>query len=108
MHDLKNLLPIPIAVERVTGTRLNLSTTWRWSTKGVKGIRLETVIIGGRRLTSVEMVEAFIAATTEARNASYPITASVAPTKSREKQMAKASADLHAKLHKQKRTKARA
>ena len=101
------LLHIVTAVERVTGTRPNLSTTWRWTTKGTRGIRLETVILGGKRLTTIAMVEAFIKATTEARNASYPITASVAPTKAREKQMTKASSDLHALLSKPNRTKSR-
>ena len=104
--DFKNLLSIHIAVEQVTGWRQNPSTSWRWSTKGVKGIRLETVVIGGRRLTTIAMVQAFIEATTNARNASYK-TQYIAPTKAREKQIEKASADLSAKLSK-KRTKAKA
>ena len=104
---MSNLLGLTDAIERVTGRRPNLSTSWRWSTRGVNGFRLETVILGGKRMTTVEMVEAFIRATTEARDASYPTTATVAPTKAREKQIAKASADLHSKLNK-KRTKAKA
>jgi len=69
MHcELKGLLPIPTAFEQVTGHRPNLSTGWRWSTKGCRGIRLETVIVGGKRLTTIEMVKAFIKATTDARN----------------------------------------
>ena len=105
--DLKGLSPIPALFEEVTGRRPNLSTCWRWSTKGARGIRLETIIVGGKRLTTREMVEAFIKATTESRNASYPITTVVAPTKAREKQMAKAVADLDALLNKKKRTKSR-
>ena len=107
MHvNLKELIPIHTAVEQVTGRRFNLSTAWRWSTKGAKGIRLETVILGGKRMTTIAMVEAFIKATTDARNALYE-TQYIAPTKSREKQISKASADLHSKLSK-KRTKAKA
>jgi hypothetical protein len=99
------LIEIPVAVEHVTGRRPNLSTGWRWSTKGCRGIRLETVIVGGKRLTTVEMVRAFIRATTDARNATYE-TQYVAPTSQRQKQIEKASADLRAKLNK--RTKSRA
>ena len=100
------LLHIVDAFEQVAGRRPNLSTTWRWSTKGCKGIRLETVVFGGKRLTTVAMVEAFLSATTQARNAMYE-TQVVAPSKSREKQIAKASLDLRAKLNK-KRSKAKA
>jgi hypothetical protein len=99
-------LSLTEAVFLVTGRRPNLSTSWRWSTKGARGIRLETVIVGGKRLTTVEMVRAFIRASTDARNATYE-TPYVAPTSQRQKQIEKASADLRAKLSK-KRTKSRA
>ena len=104
--DLKGLSPISSAIEQVTGRRPNLSTCWRWSTKGIQNIRLETVVLGGKRMTTIAMVEAFIRSTTDARNASYK-TQYIAPTKAREKQIEKASADLSAKLSK-KRTKAKA
>ena len=98
-------LSLTDAVFLVTGRRPNLSTSWRWSTKGCRGIRLETVIVGGKRLTTLEMVRAFIRATTDARNATYE-TQFVAPTSQRQKQIEKASADLRAKLN-TKRTKSR-
>lgn len=28
------------------------STAWRWYRKGILGVRLETVVVGGRRYTS--------------------------------------------------------
>jgi hypothetical protein len=40
--------------------RPHTSTLVRWALRGVKGIKLETVVIGGRRYTSVEAIERFI------------------------------------------------
>ena len=40
--------------------RLSLSTLQRYIRKGVRGIQLETVFIGGKRLTSQEAIKRFI------------------------------------------------
>ncbi|HBE67300.1 MAG TPA: hypothetical protein DDW52_04045 [Planctomycetaceae bacterium] len=53
-------LQIPSAFEAVTGRRPHPSTCWRWATKGCKGTRLQTFMVGGRRLTTVEAVREFI------------------------------------------------
>ncbi len=53
---------------RVLQSRPHVSSIWRWSTRGVRGIRLETVQVGGRRFTSREALERFIARTTAARD----------------------------------------
>lgn len=53
------------AVNRVTGTRPAYPTLWRWCKKGVAGIKLEYVLVGGRLYTSIEAVRRFVAATTE-------------------------------------------
>ena len=47
-------------------TRPHVSTIWRWYTRGVRGVRLETIVIAGRRLTSIEALDRFAAATTAA------------------------------------------
>lgn len=39
---------------------------WRWHSKGVNGIRLETVRVGGRRYTTKSAWKKFIQATTDA------------------------------------------
>lgn len=65
---LKNReLPMQLleAVNRVTGTRPACGTLWRWCKKGVTGIKLEYILVGGRLHTSVEAVRRFVAATTE-------------------------------------------
>ncbi|MCE3018975.1 MAG: DUF1580 domain-containing protein [Pirellula sp.] len=66
---MSEYLTLPEAVERVTGRRPHLSTSWRWATRGCKGIRLQTVCVGVKRLTTIEWVQSFIQALTEQRNA---------------------------------------
>ena len=46
--------------------RPHASSLWRWYRRGVRGVQLETAVIGGRRFTSVEALERFAAATTAA------------------------------------------
>lgn len=43
--------------------RINISTVWRWTQLGVRGVKLETVTIGGKKLTSRQALSRFIAAT---------------------------------------------
>jgi hypothetical protein len=52
-----------------SGSRPTYSTWWRWWRQGIRGVHLETVLVGGRRLTTAEAVERFVAATTEAGSA---------------------------------------
>jgi hypothetical protein len=47
-------------------------TLWRWMTEGVRGIRLASVVAGGRRLTSREAVADFVAKTTAAVDGKPP------------------------------------
>lgn len=46
--------------------RPHVSTVHRWRMRGIKGIKLETIRIGGRRYTSAEALDRFIAAITSA------------------------------------------
>lgn len=39
--------------------RPNLSTIWRWRLRGVRGVTLETILIGGKRFTSLEALTRF-------------------------------------------------
>lgn len=55
-------------------TRPTLQTLWRWRQKGVRGARLETALIGGRRVTSVESLQRFFAATSGTAEAPVTIT----------------------------------
>ena len=42
------------------------ATIWRWAQRGVRGVRLETFAIGGRRYTTKEAFERFVERTTQA------------------------------------------
>lgn len=65
----EKLRPLCEAVFEATGTKPHLSTVLRWAARAnADGIRLETLILGGRRMTSVEAVLRYSAATTEARD----------------------------------------
>lgn len=46
----------------VPGRRINASTGWRWATKGCRGVKLATFHIGGRRYTTLQLLEEFHAA----------------------------------------------
>lgn len=48
------------------GRRIHPSTLHRWRLRGVRGVRLDTVLIGGTRYTSTEALSRFFAATTAA------------------------------------------
>lgn len=38
-------------------------TVWRWCVKGARGVKLESLAIGGKRITSREAFERFVSAT---------------------------------------------
>ncbi len=53
-------IPITSAPSHIPG-RPALSTTWRWILKGIRGRRLESGMIGGRRFTTKEAIARFLA-----------------------------------------------
>jgi hypothetical protein len=71
----ENLYPLsqgPPGLKR----RVSAATWWRWATKGVRGVRLETVALGGRRYTSAEALARFTRAlNSETRAAIEPASA---------------------------------
>ena len=46
--------------------KIHVASIWRWVNRGVRGVKLETVLIGGRRYTSAEALQRFIERTTRA------------------------------------------
>ncbi len=58
--DLRNdsLISLGEASARLPG-RPSLCTIWRWRLRGVRGRKLESVVIGGTPYTSVEALERF-------------------------------------------------
>jgi len=52
----------------VCGLKLHYGTIHRWCTKGLRGIRLESLKVGGARYTSTEALQRFFAKLTSASN----------------------------------------
>lgn len=55
-EDLKQFKEVPPMLQK----RVNVSTVWRWANRGVKGVKLETVSVGGKKLTSTQAVTRFL------------------------------------------------
>ena len=66
-EELLELNKVPANLERRTGKRLNLSTVYRWTNRGIAGVRLETVLVGGSRYTSAEALNRFFTQSTLAK-----------------------------------------
>jgi hypothetical protein len=66
----------------------SLCTLWRWRLKGVRGRKLETVVIGGRPYTSVEALARF------ARQEGGAEAAPIRTPASREKAISRAEREL--------------
>ena len=47
------------ALPEINGKPVHSSAVWRWARKGIKGIRLETLRLGGRFVTSMEALDRF-------------------------------------------------
>jgi len=61
----ERLLSLTEAAKSLPG-RPHISSIFRWLSNGVRGVKLESCLIGGRRFTSQEALERFCAATTAA------------------------------------------
>lgn len=62
-HDAAELLPT-----RRRGSRLHISTLYRWAIRGCRGHRLETIVLGGQRVTSLEALQRFFDKLTAVRS----------------------------------------
>lgn len=52
--------------------RPHVSTLWRWYLRGVRGVRLKTVVVGGRRYTTAAYLEDFVAHLSAPRSSASP------------------------------------
>lgn len=64
----RDAIPINRCSDFIPGNP-HCATVWRWATRGVRGIRLATVIIGGRRMVTPQALEDFL----QRLNADQPI-----------------------------------
>jgi hypothetical protein len=59
LHDVPKLLP-----PRKNGKRVHISAVYRWVQRGVRGIRLEILRVGGTTYTSREALQRFASPST--------------------------------------------
>ena len=57
---------------RLLSTNPSPATLWRWAARGVDGVKLETYKIGGRRYTTAEALDRFVARLNGPRSANEP------------------------------------
>jgi hypothetical protein len=75
--------------------RPHISTIHRWRLRGIRGIKLETCLIGGRRVTSAEALQRFSAAVTAAANGE-PLPETARTPKQRARSIEQAERELDA------------
>ena len=75
--DIHNqtLIPVSEIPAHVPG-RPHLATCWRWIQRGCRGVKLESVLIGGKRFSSLEALQTFVEATTAAADGTSTVIAS--------------------------------
>ena len=72
MIDLQNESLIPVREvpshlpTSTAGQKVHVATVWRWIKRGCRGVKLETLLLGGSRLTSLEALQRFAERTTAA------------------------------------------
>lgn len=86
-------LTLPEAAATLPG-RPHLSTLHRWRLRGVRGVRLRTCLVGGRRYTTRRWLREFSEATTAA--AEETPTATSTPRADRQRAIRAAEAELAA------------
>ncbi len=59
-----------------TGKKVNQATGWRWIQRGCRGVKLESILVGGHRYTSLEALQRFAERATAAADGTSPLAAS--------------------------------
>ena len=89
----ENLIQFTDAPCHIPG-RPHIATVHRWRLRGARGVRLDSILVGGKRFTSTEAIERFIEQTTTAADG---VTAPRTETSAaREKRLARVEAELAA------------
>lgn len=90
MVDIFNETTFPVAnAPKHIPTRPHVATVWRWIQRGCRGVKLESVLVGGVRYTSQEALGRFFQAVTAAADRQ-----SVTNSDARERAIAKAEMEL--------------
>lgn len=89
----EHLLSLREAADSLPGGAIHVTTIHRWCKRGIRGVRLETILRGGIRYTSSEAIDRFFTATTEAA-AGKAVTGPVRTLRQRERDKATAHRKL--------------
>jgi hypothetical protein len=72
-HDYFSLTEVPNRIpKRSDGSKVSVSAVHRWASRGIKGVRLETVKVGHTRCTSNEALKRFFQAIAQPRSVPTP------------------------------------
>ena len=102
MIDISNEHLIPICdvprrlPPRSTGKRVHISAVYRWVQRGVRGLRLETIKVGGTAYTSQEALQRFADGLSGQQRDSA--TSPLATSLTRQKQIERAEREVEAIL----------
>lgn len=66
-EELLKLSSAPAYIEELSGNRVHTATIFRWRKKGIAGVCLETIDIGGAPFTSKEALSRFFHQSTAAK-----------------------------------------
>ncbi|MFN9433711.1 MAG: DUF1580 domain-containing protein [Planctomycetota bacterium] len=69
--SIETVFPVSEAPQHIPG-RPSKGSCWRWVLQGVGGIKLESILIGGKRFTSHEAIQRFVDRRTAASNGDVP------------------------------------
>ncbi len=89
LRDVPKRLP-----PRTNDRRLHISAVYRWATRGVRGVVLETIRIGGTTFTSVQALQRFA----EAQSRDSSSTPAGPSTQARQRAIASASERVRREL----------
>lgn len=68
--SIETLIPVnqvPAHLEKLTGKRPHVVSIYRWIQRGVSGVRLEAISIGGGRYSSEQALDRFFQKVTKAK-----------------------------------------
>jgi hypothetical protein len=76
------LMSIPDAAThlgKLTGQKPHVSTLWRWCLKGCRGVKLESICVGGKRFVTRTAIERFVENSTAKQTPSDVTVVSITP-----------------------------
>ena len=88
----EDIFPVSEAPEHIPG-HPSKASVWRWVLTGVGGVRLESILIGGKRFVSAESIQRFCDRRTAAANGD---TSPVRTSRQRERAMQQAEREFDA------------